>query len=138
MTSQVVLSLRVQLLRLLRIQWDLGAIRSWSLWIQLIAISQIHSVQQTSHSLCQSRISSQSQAVVQLLQVELSVVFFMLMRKLRSLVSMRIRRRQLLPVSRCSVSFLMRLRLVIISVLFFVVSREQKSREDRFSLSRVL
>ena len=76
--------------------------------------------------------------VVQLLQVELSVVFFMLMRKLKSLVFMRIRRRQLLPVSRCSVSFLMRLRLVITSVLFSVVSREQRSREDRFLLSQVL
>ncbi len=37
---------------------------------------------QTSHSLCRSRISSQLQVVVLLLQVELSVVFFISMRKL--------------------------------------------------------
>ncbi len=46
-------SSRDQLLRLLRIQWDLGETRSWSLWILLILISQIHSVIQISHSLCQ-------------------------------------------------------------------------------------
>ena len=40
--------------------------------------------------------------------------------------------RPLLPVSKCSVRCLTKLRLVITSVHFFVVFRELKSKEDRF------
>ncbi len=57
-------------LKLLKIRWASGATRSWNSWIQLMSIFRIRSVQQISHSLCQSRMYSQSQVVVLLLQVE--------------------------------------------------------------------
>ena len=60
------------------------------------------------------------------------------MRKLKSLVSRKVLERLLLPVSRCSVSCLIRLRLVITLELCFVVFRELKSKEDRFWLNPVL
>ena len=76
---------------------------------------------------------SLSQDVVQLLQVELSVVFFTYLTKLKSLVSTKTLRKQLLQESKCSVNFLTKHRLETTSELCFVVFREQKSKEDRFS-----
>ena len=58
--------------------------------------------------------------------------------KLKSLVSKKKHVKLLLQVSRCSVNFLMKLRLVITLVHYFVVFREQKSKEDRFLLNQVV
>ena len=65
-------------------------------------------------------------------RVERGTVFISTTR-LRSLVSRMRPRRPLLPGMRCSVSFLMRLRLVTTSELCFVVYQRTRSREDRFS-----
>jgi len=67
MASQVVLSFVVQLLRLLKILQESGAIRSLNLCIQLMSTSLIPFVIQISLSLCPLRTYSLSQVVVQLL-----------------------------------------------------------------------
>ena len=56
--------------------------------------------------------------------------------KLKSSVLRKKHRRQLSQVLKCSESFLMKLRLVITSVHFFVVFRETKSSVDRFLLNQ--
>ena len=70
--------------------------------------------------------------------VELKEVRLRLVKKLKSLVSKKRLRNPLLPVSRCSVNYWMRHRLVITSVFCFVVSREPISSVDRFWLNPVL
>ena len=87
--------------------------------------------------LCLSRISSLSQAVVQLLQAVLREVSLTLMMKLKSLVFQTRHVRLLLQVSKCSESFLIMLQLEITSVLFSVVLHVMKSKEVRYLLSRV-
>ena len=64
-------------------------------------------------------------------------VHFTLTTNLKSLVSRKKFRRQLLLVSKCSERCLTKLRLVITSVLFFVVSTETRSKKVRFLLSQV-
>ena len=73
-TPIIKVQLTSHLQAILRILMLLSMLASTSLWMLLTSLSQLLTVRLTSHSLCLLRTYSQSQVVVQLLQVELKEV----------------------------------------------------------------
>ena len=127
---------KVQLLKLLKVILNTKT-SSWTWWTLLTNTFQNQNVTLTNHCCFQSKTYSQSLVVVLLLQDVSTVVLFVLMTKLKSLVLKKKSKKQLLLVLKCSVNNLTKVLPEITSVSFFVVSNVMKSNVDKLSLNQV-